>query len=175
MSPSPSTQGRKRSGTKPRTLHTPSSISSPAIEVRDVEKVFAANSSHSVQALNHVSMSIAPGEIVALLGTNGAGKSTLIDLILGLTGPSSGTVRVLGKSPREAINNAQLAAVLQSGGLLPELTVSDTLKMISATFAQPLDIGEVAHGPDPQMVDTLKPASRWGSEVPFHHATQDLH
>ena len=128
-----------------KTTRTPSSISSPAIKVRDVEKVFAANSSHSVRALNDVSVSIAPGEIVALLGTNGAGKSTLIDLILGLTEPSSGTVTVLGKSPQEAINNAQLAAVLQSGGLLPDLTVSDTLKMISATFAQPLDIGEVAH------------------------------
>ncbi|MFR9847725.1 hypothetical protein ACL1IT_14315, partial [Corynebacterium striatum] len=32
-----------------------------------------------------------------------------------------------------------------------------------------------ALGPDPLMVDTLKPAFRWGSEVPFHHATQDLH
>lgn len=101
-----------------KTTRTPSSISSPAIKVRDVEKVFAANSSHSVRALNDVSVSIAPGEIVALLGTNGAGKSTLIDLILGLTEPSSGTVTVLGKSPQEAINNAQLAAVLQSGGLL---------------------------------------------------------
>ena len=30
-------------------------------------------------------------------------------------------------------------------------------------------------GPDPLAVDTLKPASRWESEVPFHHATQDLH
>ncbi|SIS48079.1 hypothetical protein SAMN05444817_1071, partial [Corynebacterium appendicis CIP 107643] len=30
-------------------------------------------------------------------------------------------------------------------------------------------------GPDPLVVDTLKPASRWESEVPFHHATQDLH
>ena len=35
--------------------------------------------------------------------------------------------------------------------------------------------GHHGAGPDPQMVDTLKPASRWGSEVPFHHATQDLH
>ena len=32
-----------------------------------------------------------------------------------------------------------------------------------------------ARGPDPLVVDTLKPACRWGSEVPFHHATQDLH
>ncbi|WP_234958984.1 hypothetical protein, partial [Corynebacterium appendicis] len=33
----------------------------------------------------------------------------------------------------------------------------------------------VNDGPDPLVVDTLKPASRWESEVPFHHATQDLH
>ncbi|ERS56400.1 MULTISPECIES: ABC transporter ATP-binding protein [unclassified Corynebacterium] len=128
-----------------KTTRIPNSGSSTAIEVRDVEKVFAANSSHSVRALNDVSVSIATGEIVALLGSNGAGKSTLIDLILGLTEPSSGAITVQGKSPQEAINNTQLAAVLQSGGLLPDLTVSDTLKMISATFAQPLDIGEVAH------------------------------
>lgn len=34
---------------------------------------------------------------------------------------------------------------------------------------------DIAAGPDPLVVDTLKPACRWGSEVPFHHATQDLH
>lgn len=38
-----------------------------------------------------------------------------------------------------------------------------------------VDVAIPKLGPDPQMVDTLKPASRWGSEVPFHHATQDLH
>ena len=38
------------------------------------------------------------------------------------------------------------------------------------------DLGtSTTDGPDPLVVDTLKPACRWGSEVPFHHATQDLH
>jgi simple sugar transport system ATP-binding protein len=47
----------------------------------------------AVQALTHVSLSIAPGEIVGLMGDNGAGKSTLVKIIAGVFGPSEGSMR----------------------------------------------------------------------------------
>ena len=119
-----------------------------AIDVSGASRTFATRSSHPVHALSDISFSIAQGEIVGLLGTNGAGKTTLFDLILGLTTPTSGNISVLGLTPHAAIRAAQIGAVLQTGGLLPELTVLDTLKMISSTFPHPLPIGEVAKQAD---------------------------
>ena len=122
----------------------PSTGQPPAIDVSGVSKAFATRSSHPVHALRDISFSIAQGEIVGLLGTNGAGKTTLFDLILGLTTPSSGNISVLGHTPHAAIRAAQIGAVLQTGGLLPELTVLDTLKMISSIFPEPLPVEEVS-------------------------------
>ena len=121
----------------------PSTAQPLAIDVSGVSKVFATRSSHPVHALSDISFSIAQGEIVGLLGTNGAGKTTLFDLILGLTTPTSGNISVLGHTPHAAIRAAQIGAVLQTGGLLPELTVLDTLKMISSTFPDPLPVEEI--------------------------------
>ncbi|QRZ62160.1 ABC transporter ATP-binding protein [Rothia sp. ZJ932] len=99
--------------------------------------------SGTVDAVRDVSFSIAPGEIVALLGENGAGKSTLIDMLLGLASPASGSVTVFGTAPRAAIQNSQVTAVLQSGGLLKDLSVKDQVAMVAATYP---------HAPDVQAV-----------------------
>lgn len=69
-------------------------------------------------ALEAVDMSLPRGRCLALLGQNGAGKTTLVKLILGLTSPSSGTVRVLGQDPR-SIN------FHHSIGFLPENVAFD--------------------------------------------------
>lgn len=122
----------------------PSTAPPPAIDVSGVSKAFAKRSSHPVHALSDISFSTAQGELVGLLGTNGAGKTTLFDLILGLTTPTSGNISVLGHAPHAAIRAAQIGAVLQTGGLLPELTVLATLKMVSPTFPHPLPIEEAA-------------------------------
>lgn len=90
-----------------------------------------------------VDLTVDRGEIVALLGPNGAGKSTLIDLVLGFTAPTSGTVTVFGTRPRDAIADQRVGAVMQSGGLLPDLTVAATVSMIAATFPDPRPVDEV--------------------------------
>ncbi len=51
------------------------------------------------QAVRGVDLTVAPGEVVAFLGPNGAGKSTTIDMLLGLTGPDSGSVALFGDDP----------------------------------------------------------------------------
>ena len=65
--------------------------------------------------------------MVAFLGPNGAGKTTTIDMMLGLSHPTAGTVEVLGMQPREAIARGLVAAVMQTGGLLKDLTVRETV------------------------------------------------
>ncbi len=65
----------------------------------------------SVRAVDGLTLAPHPGETVALLGPNGAGKSTTLDLLLGLKQPDTGTVRVLGTSPREAIVTGRVGAM----------------------------------------------------------------
>ncbi|CAM5524279.1 ABC transporter ATP-binding protein OS=Streptomyces tendae OX=1932 GN=F3L20_05155 PE=4 SV=1 [Streptomyces tendae] len=82
-----------------------------------------------VRAVDEVSLTLRPGETVALLGPNGAGKSTTLDLLLGLKRPDSGTVTLLGTSPREAIVAGRVGAMLQSGGLMGEVTVAELVRL----------------------------------------------
>lgn len=97
------------------------------IELRDVRKSFGA-----VRAVDDLSLAVSPGEIVAFLGPNGAGKTTTIDMILGLTQPTSGSVTVFGASPRQAVQAGRIGALMQTGGLLRDLTVRETIRAIAA-------------------------------------------
>jgi ABC-2 type transport system ATP-binding protein len=66
-------------------------LSAPVIEVEDLTKRFGA-----LTAVDRISFQVRRGEIFGLLGANGAGKTTTLQLLLGLTTPSSGRLRVLG-------------------------------------------------------------------------------
>lgn len=83
----------------------------------------------NVRAVDGLSLQLYPGETVALLGPNGAGKSTTLDLLLGLKQPDAGTVSVFGTSPREAIVAGRVGAMLQSGGLMDEVTVAELVRL----------------------------------------------
>ncbi|WKD60144.1 putative ABC transporter ATP-binding protein YbhF [Corynebacterium ciconiae DSM 44920] len=125
-------------------MHSTSSTTTRAetgASVKHVSKFFGGRS--GVQALKDVSLEIGSGEIIALLGPNGAGKSTLIDLLLGLTTPTSGEVEICGTSPRTAVERSQIGAVLQTGGLLPDLSVEKTVRLIASTFAHTAPLEEV--------------------------------
>ena len=94
-----------------------------------------------MQAVRGIDLQIEPGEIVAFLGPNGAGKTTTIDMVLGLSQPTSGTVDVFGMEPRKAIARGLVAAVMQTGGLLKDLTVRETVQYTASLFAdtKPVD------------------------------------
>jgi ABC-2 type transport system ATP-binding protein len=96
-----------------------------------------------VHAVRGVDLHIEQGEIVAFLGPNGAGKTTTIDMVLGLSRPTSGTVRVLGHEPRQAISRGLVSAVMQTGGLLKDLSVRDTLRYTASLFADTAAVDEV--------------------------------
>ncbi|PPI41435.1 ABC transporter ATP-binding protein [Rathayibacter iranicus] len=96
----------------------------------------------SVAAVAGVDLTVRPGEIVAFLGPNGAGKTTTIDMLLGLSTPDTGEVRVFGRPPRTAIAHGLVSAVLQTGGLIKDLTVRETLELTASLFADPRPIAE---------------------------------
>ncbi|MFJ3474717.1 ABC transporter ATP-binding protein [Microbacterium maritypicum] len=101
------------------------------LELSAVKRHFGTGD-RRVQAVDGVDLSIRRGEVVALLGPNGAGKTTTLDMLLGLTEPSSGTVRVLGTTPQRATSSGSIGAVLQTGGLLGDLTVGETVRLIAS-------------------------------------------
>ncbi|WP_407926223.1 ABC transporter ATP-binding protein [Halosaccharopolyspora lacisalsi] len=95
-----------------------------------------------VRAVDGVDLGIAPGEVMALLGPNGAGKSTLVDMILGLTRPDSGRVRIFGAEPERAVRGGAIAAMLQTGALLDDATVGEMLGMVASLHHAPLTVRE---------------------------------
>ena len=97
----------------------------------------------AVTAVDGLDLVVRPGEIVAFLGPNGAGKTSTIDVVLGLARPDAGTVEVFGLPPRTAVAQGLVAAVMQTGGLLGDLTVGETLELTAALFAHSRPVPEV--------------------------------
>ena len=110
----------------------------PAVRLAEVTKRYG-----SVTAVDGMDLVIAPGEVVALLGPNGAGKTSTIDLILGLQTPTAGDLSVYGMAPRKAVALGAVSAVMQTGGLLKEYTVGETVELTASLFAPTRPIGEV--------------------------------
>src|SRR3954453_19849986 len=117
---------------------TSTTTRAPAVSLSGVTKDFGA-----VHAVRGIDLELQQGEIVAFLGPNGAGKTTTIDMILGLSRPTSGTARVLGLEPRQAIARGLVSAVMQTGGLIKDLTVRETVEYTASLFAdtKPVDEG----------------------------------
>ena len=107
----------------------------PAVHFTDVVFSYGA-----AVALDHLSLDVACGETLALLGPNGAGKSTTFSLLLGLQRPQSGTVEVLAMSPRHAMIQGRLGAMLQQGsgsGLPPGVRVATALNLVRHLYPHP--------------------------------------
>ena len=109
----------------------------PAVDLDGVVKRFGA-----VTAVDGISLKIRPGEVVALLGPNGAGKTTTVDMLLGLAQPTAGTVQVYGRKPHDAVALGLVSAVMQTGGLLKDYTVEETVKLTAVLFGKPQSIVE---------------------------------
>jgi len=100
---------------------------STLLAAEQIAKTFPLPAGGEQTVLEEVTLSIAPGEVVALLGRSGSGKSTLLRILAGLIQPSSGRVLVNG-TPLEGPNSS-VAMVFQSFALLPWLTVQENAEL----------------------------------------------
>ncbi|MDT0464578.1 ABC transporter ATP-binding protein [Streptomyces gibsoniae] len=97
------------------------------IQVTDLRRVYGGG----FEAVRGITLSVARGELFALLGTNGAGKTSTMELLEGLAPPTGGRVRILGHDPYEerAAVRPRIGVMLQEGGFPSELTVTETVRM----------------------------------------------
>ena len=119
----------------------------PAIQVREVVKAYPLGAG-DVMAIDHLSLDVAQGEFVAVVGRSGSGKTTLLNLLAGIDRPTSGSVRAAG-ADLGALSEPALAAwrgrsvglVFQFFQLLPTLTVAENV-MLPMDFVRKVAVRE---------------------------------
>jgi osmoprotectant transport system ATP-binding protein len=103
---------------------------SAAISFEDVSKRYSETAR---PALDHVSLNVAQGEFIALVGQSGSGKSTLLSMINRLTDPSDGVVRFDGEDVRKLDPIAlrrRIGYVFQDIGLFPHMTLAENIAIV---------------------------------------------
>src|SRR5690606_31225966 len=107
----------------------------PALQADNIVKVYDEGPAR-IEVLSNVSLSVARGEMVAIVGASGSGKSTLLHILGLLDVPTSGTVSVdgelavgLSESRKSAVRNRSLGFVYQFHHLLPEFSALDNVAM----------------------------------------------
>ena len=120
-----------------------------ALSVQDVSMTFGTgDSSQQVRALHKVDLEIRSGEFVSLIGPSGCGKSTLLRLLGDLLVPTSGTIRVNGKTPRQARLSREYGIVFQQPVLYEWRTVIQNVQL-------PLEVMRVPAGERRQRATAL--------------------
>jgi ABC-2 type transport system ATP-binding protein len=130
------------SGTDYRPADTSGSVASsvrhaaagrtPVVSFVNVSKHYG-----NLKAVDGLNLDLRAGETVALLGPNGAGKSTSLDMLLALRKPTSGQIKMFGSDPYHAVKSGRVGAMLQSGGLMPEVTVRELVTLVTKLHPRP--------------------------------------
>src|SRR5580698_181302 len=104
----------------------------PVVSFENVSKQYGR-----LKAVDGLTLDLRPGETVALLGPNGAGKSTSLDMLLSLRKPTGGRITMFGSDPYHAVKSGRVGAMLQSGGLMPEVTVGELVTFVTGLHPKP--------------------------------------
>ncbi|MCG2767303.1 MAG: ABC transporter ATP-binding protein [Anaerolineae bacterium] len=140
----------------------------PVLELRDITKQFPG-----VLANDHISLTLNPGEIHALLGENGAGKTTLMNVLYGLYTPDEGRIAVRGedveiRSPGDAIQRG-IGMVHQHFMLVPPLTVTENVMLGEEAIKQGIFLDRAAAAKRVRSI-----SAQYGLEVDPDALIQDL-
>jgi putative ABC transport system ATP-binding protein len=115
------------------TTHQPLSPTGTAVEARDITRRYGEGET-AVDALRGVSLSVASGQLTAVMGPSGSGKSTLMHILAGLDKPTSGTVEIagteitqLGDNELTKLRRRHIGFVFQFFNLLPMLTAEENV------------------------------------------------
>jgi putative ABC transport system ATP-binding protein len=122
--------------------------SAPIIQVQNLFKTYRTGEI-DVNALNGVSLDVARGEFLSIVGTSGSGKSTLFNILGGLTPPTSGTVQINGRDltkmtdgDRNDLRKRTVGFVFQKYNLLPTLTAEQNIQIVRDVAGRPIAFDE---------------------------------
>jgi ABC-2 type transport system ATP-binding protein len=121
------------------TLLTERTLQHPIASLSHIIKRYA----NGVVALDDLSLTLHRGEIVALLGPNGAGKSTAVKLMMGLSTPTSGVVRVFNADPRQTTTRLRTGVMLQIGKAPEMLRVREHINIFRGYYPSPMPYAEI--------------------------------
>jgi ABC-2 type transport system ATP-binding protein len=113
----------------------------PAVQVTDLTVRYGPGG--TVTAVDRLSLSAEPGEVLVVLGPNGAGKTSTLEAIEGYRRPSSGRISVLGLDPfrQHRTLTGRMGVMLQNGGVYPMLGPRRVLDLFASYYPDPLDTG----------------------------------
>src|ERR687892_2267123 len=108
----------------------------PAVEVRDLVKVYPRPGGGSLRALDGITFEVRTGEFFGFLGPNGAGKTTALEIIEGIRRPTSGEARVLGADPRREADRVKrlIGVQLQAASYFSLLTIEEILGLFGSFY-----------------------------------------
>jgi len=137
------------------TSSTSAPVATAALEAIDVTKSLPLGRER-IDILRGISLRIAHGEFVAIVGPSGSGKSTLLGIIAGLDSPSSGRVLVdgvdittMGEGQLARVRNQKIGMVFQAFNLIPTLTAQENVEV-------PLYVGQHAGSPAARAQELLR-------------------
>ncbi len=119
------------------------------IELSDVTRIYQSGET-DFYALNKISLTVADGELIVILGPSGSGKSTLLNMIGGIDQPDNGIVLVDGDDVARMSDRAltryrrrHLGFVFQFNNLIPDLTVRENIEVTANLSRNPVKIKEL--------------------------------
>lgn len=95
------------------------------------------------RVINHLDMSIYPGQMVALLGVNGAGKTTSMNMMLGLETPDSGEILLAGQSPQSSKARKHIGITPQNSNFPEGLQVKEIIEFVATHYEKPRDTASI--------------------------------
>ncbi|MFT8889505.1 MAG: ABC transporter ATP-binding protein [Ethanoligenens sp.] len=104
-------------------------MSTADIQIYDVGMTYTGKNGEPISALQNINMEIQEGEFISLLGPSGCGKTTLLRLLADLLQPTSGSISILGQSPREIRLQRKFGIVFQNPVLYDWRTVRRNICM----------------------------------------------
>ena len=139
--------------------------STPLLQATGLRRRYG-NPHTGFEAVRGVDITVAPGELFALLGTNGAGKTSTMDLLQGVAAPTAGTVHIAGLDPYTHRRQLRphMGIVLQNAGFSGDLTVAETTHMWAGAMAAPRPVDEALELVDIRGRSTVAVQSLSGGE-----------
>jgi ABC-2 type transport system ATP-binding protein len=113
-------------------------VTGAALEVDGLVKRYGART-----AVDGLSFAAPTGQVLALLGPNGAGKTSTVEVCEGFRPADGGTVRVLGRAPRDPALRPRVGVMPQTGGAYPGLRALEVLELFAAYHRDPLPVADL--------------------------------